>query len=395
MANNEMYQLGAQSSIIRELFSYGQQQAAVVGPENVFDFSIGNPTVPAPSCIKEAITNILSTRSCAAVHGYTAASGDLVVRKGLAAYMNDTYDADVKAGNFYMTCGAAASLTISLKAIVESPADEVIVVAPFFPEYSVFIKNAGAKKVVLPADLTHFQIQMNLLEKAITPHTRAMIINSPNNPSGTVYSETTYKALATLLTKKSAEIGHPIYLISDEPYREIIYDNLPIFYVPKFYDNTIVCYSYSKSLSLPGERIGYILVPPSVEDNDVYPAVCGAGRSMGFVCAPHLFQDVILACMGKTSDMSIYDNNRKLLYKGLTDMGYECVYPQGAFYLFVKSPEPDAKAFSDKAKALNLLIVPADSFGCPGYVRVSYCVEADMITRSFAAFKKLIGQYTK
>lgn len=231
--------------------------------------------------------------------------------------------------------------------------------------------------------------------KAITPHTRAMIINSPNNPSGTVYSETTYKALATLLTKKSAEIGHPIYLISDEPYREIIYDNLPIFYVPKFYDNTIVCYSYSKSLSLPGERIGYILVPPSVEDNDVYPAVCGAGRSMGFVCAPHLFQDVILACMGKTSDMSIYDNNRKLLYKGLTDMGYECVYPQGAFYLFVKSPEPDAKAFSDKAKALNLLIVPADSFGCPGYVRVSYCVEADMITRSFAAFKKLIGQYTK
>lgn len=192
---------------------------------------------------------------------------------------------------------------------------------------------------------------------------------------------------------KSKEIGHPIYIISDEPYREIIYDNLPILYVPKFYDNTIVCYSYSKSLSLPGERIGYILVPDSVDDKDLYPAICGAGRVMGFVCAPHLFQDVVLQCLGKTSDMNIYDENRKLLYKGLTDMGYECVYPQGAFYLFVKSPEPDAKVFSDKAKALNLLIVPADSFGCPGYVRVSYCVEADMIKRSFAAFKKLIEQY--
>lgn len=393
MANKEMYALGSQGSAIRELFAYGQAQAAKVGKENVFDFSIGNPTVPAPSCIRESIEHILATRESAAIHGYTAAAGDLAVRKGLADYMNKTYNAGVGANNFYMTCGAAASLTISLKAIVEEPDDEIIVVAPFFPEYTVFIANAGAKKVMLPPDTDHFQIKLDELEAAITPHTRALIVNSPNNPAGTVYSRETMEKVAAILKKKSAEIGHTIYLISDEPYREITYDGLEILYMPAIYPDTLVCYSYSKSLSLPGERIGYILVPDSVLDKDVYPAVCGAGRSMGFVCAPHLFQDVVLQCLGKTSDMSVYDANRKLLYNGLKDMGYDCVYPQGAFYLFVKSPEPDAKAFSDKAKALNLLIVPADSFGCPGYVRVSYCVEADMIRRSFAAFQKLIDQY--
>lgn len=393
MANKEMYALGSQGSAIRELFAYGQAQAAKVGKENVFDFSIGNPTVPAPSCIRESIEHILATRESAAIHGYTAAAGDLAVRKGLADYMNKIYNAGVGANNFYMTCGAAASLTISLKAIVEDPDDEIIVVAPFFPEYTVFIANAGAKKVMLPPDTDHFQIKLDELEAAITPHTRALIVNSPNNPAGTVYSRETMEKVAAILKKKSAEIGHTIYLISDEPYREITYDGLEILYMPAIYPDTLVCYSYSKSLSLPGERIGYILVPDSVSDKDVYPAVCGAGRSMGFVCAPHLFQDVVLQCLGKTSDMSVYDANRKLLYNGLKDMGYDCVYPQGAFYLFVKSPEPDAKAFSDKAKALNLLIVPADSFGCPGYVRVSYCVEADMIRRSFAAFQKLIDPY--
>lgn len=393
MANKEMYALGSQGSAIRELFAYGEAQAAKVGKENVFDFSIGNPTVPAPSCIRESIEHILATRESAAIHGYTAAAGDLAVRKGLAEYMNKTYNAGVGADNFYMTSGAAASLTISLKAIVEDPDDEIIVVAPFFPEYTVFIANAGAKEVMLPPDTDHFQIKLDELEAAITPHTRALIVNSPNNPAGTVYSRETMEKVAAILKKKSAEIGHTIYLISDEPYREITYDGLEILYMPAIYPDTLVCYSYSKSLSLPGERIGYILVPDSVSDKDVYPAVCGAGRAMGFVCAPHLFQDVVLQCLGKTSDMSIYDANRKLLYNGLKDMGYDCVYPQGAFYLFVKSPEPDAKAFSDKAKALNLLIVPADSFGCPGYVRVSYCVEADMIRRSFAAFQKLIDQY--
>lgn len=394
MASQEMYRLGSQSSVIRELFTYGQEQAKIVGKDNVFDFSIGNPTVPAPACIKEAIEDILATRESAAIHGYTAAAGDLAVRQGLADYMNKTYGADVGANHFYMTCGAAASLTITLKALTEQPDDEVILIAPFFPEYTVFVANAGAKQVILPPDTEHFQVSLDALEQAITPHTRAVIINSPNNPSGVVYSADTYKKVAALLTKKSAEIGHPIYIISDEPYREIVYDGLPILYVPAFYKDTIICYSYSKSLSLPGERIGYILVPPCATEADtLYKAVCGAGRSMGFVCAPHLFQDVILKCLGKTSDMNIYDANRKLLYNGLKEMGYDCVYPSGAFYLFVKSPEADAKAFSEKAKMLNLLIVPADSFGCPGYVRVSYCVEPNMIKRSFGAFKTLIEQY--
>ncbi len=394
MASKEMYALGSQASVIRDLFAYGQAQARIVGAENVFDFSIGNPTVPAPSCVKDAIENILETRESVAVHGYTAAAGDTAVRQGLADYMNKTYDAGVKADNFYMTCGAAASLTITLKALVETPQDEVILVAPFFPEYTVFIHNAGAREVILPPDTRHFQISMEAMEQAITANTRAVIINSPNNPAGTVYSADTYTQLAALLTKKSEEIGHPIYLISDEPYREIIYDGLPILYVPKFYANTVICYSYSKSLSLPGERIGYILVPDCAADaHDVYTAVCGAGRAMGFVCAPHLFQDVVLQCLGQLSDVNLYDANRKLLYNGLKDMGYECVYPSGAFYLFVKSPEPNANAFSEKAKKLNLLIVPADSFGCPSYVRISYCVDPDMIRRSFAAFQTLIDQY--
>ncbi len=394
MASQDMYRLGSQSSIIRELFTYGQQQAAVVGKENVFDFSIGNPTVPAPACIKEAIEDILATRESAAVHGYTAAAGDGAVRQGLADYMNETYGAGVKADSFYMTCGAAASLTITLKALVECPDDEIILIAPFFPEYTVFVQNAGAASVVLPPDTAQFQVSLDALENAVTPHTRAVIINSPNNPSGVVYSADTYRKIAALLSRKSAEIGHPIYIIADEPYREIIYDGLPILYVPDFYKDTIICYSYSKSLSLPGERIGYILVPPCAADADtVYAAVCGAGRSMGFVCAPHLFQDVVLKCLGQTSDMKVYDANRRLLYDGLKELGYDCVYPSGAFYLFVKSPEPDANAFAEKAKALNLLIVPADSFGCPGYVRISYCVDPDMIRRSFGAFKTLIEQY--
>lgn len=396
MAAQDMVDLGGKSSIIRELFDYGQKQAAIVGKENVYDFSIGNPTVPAPDCVKEAIIDLLNTRESVEIHGYTSAPGDPAVRQGLADYMNKTYDAGVKGADFYMTCGAAASLTITMKAIVESPEDEIILIAPFFAEYTVFVQNSGAKQVVLPPDLEHFQIDLAALEKAITPHTRAVVINSPNNPSGTVYTADTYTKLAALLKKKSAEYGHPVFIIADEPYREIIYDGLPILYVPKFYDNTIVCYSYSKSLSLPGDRIGYILLPESLEDHDnIFKAVCGSGRLMGFVCAPNLLQQTILKCLGQTSDISIYDTNRKLLYNGLKEMGYECVYPSGAFYLFVKSPEPDAYKFMEKAKALNLLIVPGDDFGCPGYVRVSYCVQPDMIKRSLKAFQQVMDQYKK
>lgn len=394
MASKEMYALGAQPSVIRDLFAYGQEQAAKVGKENIYDFSLGNPNVPAPACVKEAIMDLVQTKESIDIHGYTQAAGDLQVRNGLAEYMNQTYQAGVKGSDFYLTCGAAASLTITLKALVESPQDEIILVAPFFPEYTVFVHNAGGKEVILPPDTEHFQISFAQLEQTITPQTRAIIINSPNNPAGIVYTQASIETLADLLRRKSEEIGHPIYLISDEPYREIVYDGAPILYVPHLYENTIVCYSYSKSLSLPGDRIGYILVPPQVADGrTLYTAICGAGRAMGFVCAPHLFQSVILRCLGQTADLEAYDRNRKLLYNGLKDMGYECVYPSGAFYLFVKAPEADAHAFSEKAKALNLLIVPADTFGCPGYVRISYCVDEDMIRRSLPAFQKLINQY--
>ncbi|MBV7275395.1 pyridoxal phosphate-dependent aminotransferase [Clostridium thailandense] len=394
MVSKEMYELGAKRSVIRELFEYGKQQAAIVGKENVFDFSIGNPTVPAPECVKEAMIELLETKKSDEIHGYTSAQGDIEVRKGLAEYMNSTYKSELKADNFYMTCGAAASLCITLKALTVNSEDEFIIVAPYFPEYQIFIKSAGGKVVIIPADTEDFQINMDLLEKAITPQTKGIIINSPNNPSGVVYSEKTFKNLADLLKNKSKEYEKTLYLISDEPYREIVYDDIQIPYVPSYYENTIVCYSYSKSISLPGERIGYILVPDCVENSkEIYTAVCGAGRSFGYVCAPSLFQKVVLKCLGKTSDIGLYDANRKLLYDGLSKMGYQCVRPDGAFYLFVKALEEDAVNFSENAKKFNLLIVPGDDFGCPGYVRISYCVDPEMLKRSFDAFQKLRDLY--
>jgi aspartate aminotransferase len=394
MISKEMYELGSRRSAIRELFEYGKKQAEIVGAENVFDFSIGNPTVPAPECVKEAIMDLLETYRSSEIHGYTSAQGDANVRKGLADHMNATYGTSLGADNFYMTCGAAASLTITLKALVAGPEDEVIIIAPYFPEYKVFIGNAGARVVEVAADTETFQIDLEKLERAITPKTKAIIINTPNNPSGVVYSEDTIKSISDLLKTKSEEHGSPIYLISDEPYREIVYDGIEVPFVPNYYGNTIVCYSYSKSLSLPGERIGYIMVPDGlVNAREVYAAVSGAGRSLGYVCAPSMFQKVILKCMGKTSDIDLYDANRKLLYEGLTEMGYNCVKPDGAFYLFVKALEDNSRNFAEEAKKLNLLIVPADDFGCPGYVRVSYCVDPEMIKRSFGAFQKLYNAY--
>ncbi|CAB1248375.1 pyridoxal phosphate-dependent aminotransferase [Clostridium sp. MT-14] len=396
MVSKEMYELGAKRSVIRELFEYGKQQAEIVGKENVFDFSIGNPTVPAPKCVREAIINLLETKRSDEIHGYTSAQGDFEVRKGIADYMNSRFKCQLKAENFYMTCGAAASLSITLRALSVNPEDEFIIIAPYFPEYKVFIRNAGAKPIVVPADTRDFQIQMDLLEGSINSHTKGIIINSPNNPSGVVYSKKTLRSLADLLKKKSKEYGRPLYLISDEPYREIVYDGIQVPYIPACYENTIVCYSYSKSLSLPGERIGYILIPHCVENaKDVYTAVCGAGRSLGYVCAPSLFQKVILQCLGETSDIALYDANRKLLYDGLSKMDYQCVRPDGAFYLFVKSLEENAVNFSENAKKFNLLIVPADDFGCQGYVRISYCVDPEMIKRSFSAFQKLRDLYKR
>ena len=316
------------------------------------------------------------------------------MRQAIADDLNKRFGTAFGKDDFYMTCGAAASLAICLGALVTPECDEVIAIAPFFPEYGVFAGNAGAKLVVVPADTTAFQIDFKALEAAIGPRTRAVIINSPNNPSGAVYSEETIMELALLLARKSAETGHAIVLISDEPYREIVYDGLEVPFVTKYYRNTLVCYSYSKSISLPGERIGYVLVPQEVEDHDkVYAAVCGAGRSLGYVCAPSLMQKVVGRVTGQTSDINEYRKNRDLLYGGLKEIGYECVKPQGAFYLFLKILGDDTEAFCERAKALDLLVVSGTGFGCPGYVRLAYCVDYDMIKRSLPVFKKLYDSY--
>lgn len=394
MISEKMYGLGSKRSTIRELFEYGMKRAEVVGKENVFDFSIGNPTVPSPACVKESILEILDTVNSSDIHGYTSAQGSVATRTAIADYLNKTYGLKVNANNFYMTCGAAASLCICIKALTECKEDEFVVIAPFFPEYRVFIEGQGASFKMVPADTKNFQINFEALEETINEKTKAIIINSPNNPSGVVYSKETLEKLAALLERKSKVYNHPIVLIADEPYREIVYDGVEVPYATKFYNNTLVCYSYSKSLSLPGERIGYILVPDEVEDSKaVYAAVCGAGRALGYVCAPSLFQRVIEKCVGQTGDIDLYKKNRDILYKNLTEYGYECVNPQGAFYLFVKALEEDAKAFCEKAKGYDLLIVAADDFGCPGYVRISYCVEEAMIMRSLPAFKKLADSY--
>lgn len=394
IAAEDMYRLGSQRSAIRELFEYGKKRAEVVGVENVYDFSLGNPTVPAPDCVNETIRELTQTLDSISLHGYTSAQGDLATRQAIADYLNQTHGTHFTADDFYMTMGAAASLSLCFRALTTSREDEFITIAPFFPEYRVFVEAAGAKLVVVPADTKAFQIDFAALTERITPHTKGVIINSPNNPSGAVYSEETIEKLAFLLRKKANEYGTEIFILADEPYREIAYDGVEVPFVTKYYDNTLVCYSYSKSLSLPGERIGYVLVPKEVtESRMVYAAIAGAGRALGYVCAPSMFQKVLVKCMGQTGDVELYKKNRDLLYEGLTKIGYECFKPQGAFYLFVKTLEEDSDAFCENAKEEDLLIVSATGFGCPGYARISYCVDEDMIKRSFAAFERLYKRY--
>ena len=396
IVSEKMYELGSKRSAIRELFEYGKKRAAIVGQENVYDFSLGNPTVPAPDCVNEVIRELTEELDSISLHGYTSAQGDLEMRLAVADYLNKTYDTSFHADNFYITMGAAASLSLCFRALTTSKEDEFIAIAPFFPEYQVFVQAAGAKFVMVPADTKAFQINMEALEKAITVHTKGIIVNSPNNPSGAVYNENTIQELAALLERKSQEFGQPIFLISDEPYREIAYDGVEVPYMTKYYNNTLVCYSYSKSLSLPGERIGFVLVPDEVtESKAVYAAIAGAGRALGYVCAPSMFQKVIVKCIGSTGDINLYKKNRELLYEGLTKIGYECFKPDGAFYMFVKALEEDSDAFCEKAKEEDLLIVSATGFGCPGYVRVSYCVDEEMIKRSFGAFERLYQKYQK
>lgn len=387
-----MFEYGSKSSVIRKLFAYGLERKKIVGEDKVYDFSLGNPSIPAPMEVKKALMELLE-EPAEALHGYSPASGDPEVRKTLAESLNRRFGTSYTEDNLYMTVGAAASLRISIQAIA-NPEDEFITFAPFFPEYSVWVADAQARLLVTPADTKNFQIHFDSLKQMITPKTKGIIINSPNNPSGVVYSEETIQRLALLLEQKQREYQTTIYLITDEPYREIVYDNLSVPYVPRYYNNTILCYSYSKSLSLPGERIGYILTPDEADDAArLKAAIAGAGRALGYVCAPVLFQKAIARCADLKTNISAYEKNRDLLYHGLTSLGYECVRPQGAFYLFVKSPEPDAGAFSERAKKYDLLIVPSDSFGCPGYVRISYCVAEKTIKDALPAFASLIKEY--
>ena len=395
MVSKEMLALGKKSSVIREIFEYAKVRRAEIGAENVFDFSLGNPSIPAPAVVGETMQKLLAETDPVLLHGYTSAPGDMGVRQIIAKHVKERFGFEANPNLIYMTCGAAASLTISLRAIC-TEGDEVILLAPFFPEYQVFVSNAGAVPVIVPGRVGTFDIDFDALACAITAKTRAIIINSPNNPSGVVLEEACIRRLAALLTEKSAEFGRPIAIIADEPYRELVYGDVEVPYIPCYYDNTLVCYSYSKSLSLPGERIGYILVPPAMtEAGDVFAAICGAGRSLGFVCAPSLLQLTVGACDGTPPDLTAYDENRTLLYESLTRIGYEAVRPDGAFYLFVKALEPDATAFYEKAKQHELLLVPSDSFGVPGYVRIAYCVSNDLIRRSIPAFEALYQDYHK
>lgn len=391
--NQRMFELGSKRSVIREIFEFGRKRKQEVGAENVYDFSLGNPSVNPPEQVENVLEELLKKEDPTALHGYTSAQGDLSVRTAISNYIKATHHVACDPDYIYMTCGAAASLVISLSALCEE-GDEVITFAPYFTEYKVFAETAGAKLVALDSDPDTFQINFALLEKSITTKTRAVLVNSPNNPSGVVYNENTVRRLSELLTKKSEEYGKTIYLVTDEPYRELVYGDVKVPYLTNYYKHTIVCYSYSKSLSLPGERIGYIFVNPEAERaKELYLAVCGAGRAHGYVCAPSLFQKMIARCQGITSDVSVYERNRDLLVGALQKCGYTCVQPDGAFYLFVKSPEPDANAFCERAKKYNLLLVPGDDFGCKGYVRIAYCVSNDMIRRSLPSFEKLAKEY--
>lgn len=392
MINKKMAHLGKKRSVIREIFEYAKSRKSEIGEENVFDFSIGNPSVPTPKKVTDTMLRLIKEKDPVLLHGYTSAQGDFYVRQAIAEHIERSFGFNASPDLIYMTCGAAASLTISLNALVNA-GDELIVLAPFFPEYRVFAEKAGARLVEVLCRESDFQIDFAALQSAISDKTKAVIVNSPNNPTGAVFSEETIIKLAALLEKKQAEYGTEIYIISDEPYRELVYD-VSVPYIPKYYNNTLVCYSYSKSLSLPGERIGYIFVSPDVNNSgETYAAVCGAGRSLGFVCAPSLLQYTVGECADVLPDLTVYRKNRDLLLNSLTEYGYTVVPPDGAFYLFVKSPEEDAKAFCERAKKYELLLVPSDDFGCKGYVRICYCVATKQIERALPKFKALIEEY--
>ena len=395
MINNKMEQHGKERSAIRELFEQGKILKEKYGKDSVFDFSIGNPSVPAPKIVNETLISLLNNKNSIELHGYTSAQGDKSVRDAISTYLNKTYATNTDSNLIYLTVGAAAGLSISIKALTSGDGtDEVIVFAPYFPEYSVFIDNANAKMVSINANNDNLNPDLNDFKNKITKNTCIVIINSPNNPTGVLYSEETINNICKILRDKEKEFKHPIYIISDEPYRELIYSNTKYPFITNYYDNSIITYSFSKSLSIPGERIGYVLVNPKCENaNDVYAAICGAARSLGYVCAPALFQYIIPQILGYTSDIDIYKNNAKLFYDELSKIGFKVIKPAGAFYLFMKTLEEDDEAFSKRALSHNLLLVPSKSFGIRGYVRIAHCVEEKTIINSIPKFQELYNSY--
>ena len=391
MYNETMYERGNAPSAIRELFAYGMERKAQIGEDKVFDFSIGNPSVPAPDSVAETIRE-LADMAPAQLHAYSAAQGLESTRAAIAENLNKRFGTHYTADNLYLTMGAAACLSACFMALIE-PGDEIIVIAPYFPEYRIWIEFAGGVCVEVPAREDNFQIDLDALEQAITEKTKAVVINTPNNPVGTVYTRETLEGLADVLVQAEQRFGHDIYLISDEPYRELTY-GVEVPWVPAIYPNTLVCYSWSKSLSLPGDRIGYVLVPNEVHDSrEVYLAVCGAGRSLGYICAPVFFQRVIERCVDEPTNVEAYAVNREILTHALDELGYEYIEPDGAFYLWIKALEPDAQAFSNKAKEHELLLVPSDSFGVGGWVRAGYCIDKSTIEHSIPAFAALKADY--
>ncbi len=389
---------GRQRSAIRELFEYGKMKAREVGNASIFDFSIGNPSVPPPRRIEEAFFSLLKESDPLTLHGYTSAPGDLEVRKTIVDQINREYGCSYNENSIYVTCGASAALTITFRALsITGERNEFITLAPYFPEYLCYVEGNGAKLVVVPPKFPDFGISIEGIEAAITPATRGIILNSPNNPTGRVYTMEELGALADLLHRKASDIGRPIYIVSDEPYRELVYDGLVTPFIPNIYKNTIVCYSYSKAFSMPGERIGYALVHPEADAaREICDAIAGSARSLGYVCAPSLIQQVIKLCVDVKPNLSSYDLNRKTMYEGLTEVGYNCVKPEGAFYMFVEAPGGDAKAFSDYARLnYNLLIVPSESFECPGYLRISYCVSLERIKSSLPLFDMCLKSFKR
>lgn len=392
MISQEMIRLGTQKSVIRELFAYGLQRAEVVGDENVLDFSLGNPSVPAPKEVQDAMIDIVNNKDPKVYHGYSTSQGHAGCRKAIADNLNKRFEKEYSMNDLFITCGAAASLNIVFKALTASADDEIIVLAPYFPEYKVFIEGQGAK-MKLVTNRNDMKLNLEGIKEAVNKNTKGLLINSPNNPSGVVYSKEEIKELTDYLKKMQEELGNDIYLISDEPYRELVFTDEPVPFIPNYYDNTIICYSWSKSLSLPGERIGYILVNDKCQDNEtLMAAVGGAARVLGYVCAPTLFQFVIEKCIDVMPNLEVYKKNRDILYNGLTEMGYNVAKPDGAFYLFIEAPNGNSEEFSQKAKEHDVLVVPGTGFGTKSHLRLSYCVDTQKCEKALPVFEKLIKE---